>query len=69
MNADRDEERLVTVAFFTEPLDYFSGVSAIAMLRVVQSAWPVTGTLLAACLWKQTRKLLLPLTPSFSSFN
>ena len=69
MNADRDEERLVAVAFFTEPLDYFSGVSAIAMLRVVLTAWPVTGTLLAACLCKQTRKLLLPLTPSFPTFN
>ena len=54
VDADRDEERLVTVAFFVDPLDDFAGVSAIPMLRVVQPAWPVARALLAARLGKQT---------------
>ena len=54
VNADGDKERLVTIAFFVEPLDDLAGIATVAMLRVVQTAWPVTGGLLAERLCEQT---------------
>ena len=60
VDANRDKERLVAVAFFVDPLDDFAGVPAIPMLRVVQPAWPVAGARLAARLGEHLRQLLLP---------